>query len=860
MGVSQEAPTADNHARDEKIYTANLFSTGTIMSKAKSLLGISSATVAYEPRYIRYLKSLYTSLTPTKTSDHQWPPSPTGRVFNLAMIKEEILYGGQIDNFVRMTITGKIDDILHVKSRIELNEIFKEAKQKGKRKVILMEGAPGCGKSTLSIFISQQWGEGELFQEFEAVILVRLRDPAVQSARSIADLFPSNDDSTAVAQQALEKMNTNNFRNVLFILDGWDELPSSLRKSSIFLDLIKPDLGQNKALQESSVIVTSRPIASSDLHALVSLRIEILGFTPDELQSYFSDCLNRDVEAVKCLMEKIEENPAVAGMCRLPLNASILVHLYKEQHKKSLPASQYGIFSLLICTCVSRHLKERTQYNTITFESLDQILAETVTEKQFKFLCELAYKGIMDDKIVFSSLSSDIDTLSLLQGVESFIKHEKTSMSYNFIHLSIQEVLAALHMAESLTKSEQVAKFNELFDKPRFIAVFQFYAAITKLKTPGIRDIINQVGKRCDVVNPDDEAKTLLRSLFHCLNEAQDQSLCNDIIKHLRYGLDLGHMTLSPADCWSIGYFLSSVCMSSVGEFQVNLHNCSIDDQGCRYLIKGLQKSIDDPKQSTTVLNVNLKMNYIGEKKVDYLSKLFQTCRIGALYLNANSDLSDDGIEHISELLSVDNSLNELGIYECGITASGIDEIATVLMTNTSLKVLNVGANAIYDRGIEKLTCALKLNKGLKSLNLTCCGMTDIGLQYIADSLEQNSSLTDLKVNNFLFQEHPNVITDMGEAIQNLFSCLKKRPTPLTLVLPKDFKSSILDIQKKINDARIKSKMALVNIEGIILSPLLRSCDLDHSLSILLCMRYTHMYVIFIVSSPGLSHAFKLYG
>ena len=482
------------------------------MSEAKSLIDIDSPTVTYGPQYIRYLKNLYASLTPTKTSDHQWPSSSTGRVFNLAMIKEEKLYGSQIDSFVRMTITGKIDDILHVKSRIELYEIFKETKQKGKRKVILMEGAPGCGKSTLSIFIAQQWGEGKLFQEFEAVILVRLRDPAVQSAKSIANLFPSNDDSMAAAQQTLDKMNATNFQNVLFILDGWDELPSNLRKNSIFLDLIKPDLRQNKALQESSVIVTSRPIASSELHTLVSLRIEILGFTPDELRNYFSDCLDGDAEAVKCLMEKIEENPAVAGMCRLPLNASILVHLYKDQRKKSLPSSQYGIFSLLICTCVSRHLKERTKHEDISlFESLDQILAGKITKKQFKFLCELAYKGVMDDQIIFSSLPSDIDTLSLLQGVESFIKHAKTNMSYNFIHLSIQEVLAALYMAKSLAESEQVIKFKELFDKPRFIAVFQFYAAITKLKTPGIRDIIDQVGKRCGKVNPDDEAKTLLR-------------------------------------------------------------------------------------------------------------------------------------------------------------------------------------------------------------------------------------------------------------------------------------------------------------------------------------------------------------
>ena len=783
------------------------------MSEAKSLVDISSATVTYAPQYISFLRNLYTRLTPTKTSDHQWPPSSTGRVFNLAMIKEERLCGGKIDCFVRMTITGKIDDILHAKSRIELGEIFKEAKEMGKRKVILMEGAPGCGKSTLSIFISQQWGDGKLFQEFEAVILVRLRDPAVQSARNIADLFPSNDDSVAATRQTLEKMNANCFQNVLFILDGWDELPSHLRKDSIFLDLIKPDLGQNKALQESSVIVTSRPIASGDLHSLVSLRIEILGFTPIELRKYFLECLDEDAEAVKSLIEKIEENPSVAGICRLPLNASILVHLYKEQLQKSLPDSQYGIFSLLICTCISRHLKERTLHKNITFESLDQILANKVTKKQFKFLCKLAYEGVMNDEITFS-LADDVDTLSLLQGVESFVKQAKTCMSYNFIHLSIQEVLAALYMAKWLTESEQVSMFDKLFHKPRFVAVFQFYAAITKLKTSGIQDIINQIGEKCGKVNPDDEDKTLLISLLHCLNETQDQSLCNVIMKQLQYGLDLGHVTMTPADCWSTGYFLSSVCKSNAGEFQVNLYNCSIDDQGCRYLIKALQKCIDNPGESTTVLNLNLKMNCIGPEESDYLSKLFQTCCIGALYLSGNSSLSDDGIKVISEQLSKDTLLKELGMFECGITANGVNDIATALMSNKSLEVLNIGANAIYDHGIETLANALEFNKGLKSLNLACCGMTDIGLQHIVDSLQQNTSLTDLKINNYLFQNHPNVITNNGNAIQRLFSHLKERLTPLTLVLPKDFKSSITDITKDINDARMKGEIAPADIYG----------------------------------------------
>ena len=63
-----------------------------------------------------------------------------------------------------------MDDILHKKVPVKLEEIFRLDKKK--RKVILIEGAPGSGKSTLSWDICQRWGAGELFQEYEVVVLV----------------------------------------------------------------------------------------------------------------------------------------------------------------------------------------------------------------------------------------------------------------------------------------------------------------------------------------------------------------------------------------------------------------------------------------------------------------------------------------------------------------------------------------------------------------------------------------------------------------------------------------------------------------------------------------------------------------
>ena len=189
---------------------------------------------------------------------------------------------------------------------------------------------------------------------------------------------------------------------------------------------------------------------------------------------------------MKTLLERIEENPEVAGSCYLPLNATILVHLFKSD-RNTLPTTLYGIFSSLVLNCMQRHLKLRTQYKDVSIETLDQL--PEVVKKPFSVLCQLAYNGVMEGKIIFTSLPSHVNTLSLLQGVESFIGRDK-AVSHNFIHLSIQELLAAWYIATQLPASEQVSKFNELFHTSRFSAIFQYYSTITKLKTPGIKDVV----------------------------------------------------------------------------------------------------------------------------------------------------------------------------------------------------------------------------------------------------------------------------------------------------------------------------------------------------------------------------------
>ena len=467
-------------------------------------------------------------------TSNKWLPSPTQKFINLAIVKKERIQRGKIDNdFVQKSIRGQIDDILLEKSPIKLEKIF--SKIEGERKVILIDGAPGSGKTSLTVHVCQRWSRGELFEEFTVVILIQLRDPAVQSAKSIADLLPSRDDQ--MAEEVARAITASDGRGVLWVLDGFDELPSNLREKSLLRDLIIPSAKSPISL--SSVIVTSRPISSGDLCESVSSRIEVLGFTREEQRQYFTECLKGDIKAVDNLTERLSENPGIEGSCYLPLNASIVAHLYLCDG--SVPNTVYGMFSSFIQHFLSRYLCERLRKTReeARLRSLDNLPSEL--RGPFNELCALSFKGTSENKVTFSESdlkavkhSAVIRKVGLLQSTPSIISNGKV-VYYNFAHLSVQEVLTSVHISR-LPASEQISTFDRLFGDSRFGPVLQYYAAITKLRTsrPWLSKLPSWLIPESITVNMLDlirriiaiESDPLLVSLLHCLYEAQDPSLC----------------------------------------------------------------------------------------------------------------------------------------------------------------------------------------------------------------------------------------------------------------------------------------------------------------------------------------------
>ena len=337
--------------------------------------------------------------------------------------------------------------------------------------MILIEGAPGSGKSTLLWYMCQKWASGEMFQEFSLVIYIKLREcSTTQSPRSVADILPC---SSKIKNGACNEIEADDGKGVLFLLHGWDELPKSLQSNSIFKDIVTSS--PKHSLLHSTVVVTSRYVSSDELHGLATSRLETLGFADQEVKECIMDITGNE-EAAHALMEALESRPSLLSSCHLPLNAMIITHVFQVK-MHNLPTTLLETFKLLILNCIQRHIINREDHEDMT--TLECLPMEL--QASFYPLCELAFRGLLEDRMLFSKeeMKSIPDTLSLLYGIKL---HDETGpkMKYSFLHQTIQELLAAIHMSR-MPPDEQLDYFQNLYAQERLHALIQLYAGVTSL-------------------------------------------------------------------------------------------------------------------------------------------------------------------------------------------------------------------------------------------------------------------------------------------------------------------------------------------------------------------------------------------
>ena len=153
------------------------------------------------------------------------------------------------------------------------------------KRLILIEGGPGMGKSTLAIKMCKCWADGELLEEYDAVILLPLRDPEIQAAKDIKDFLLILDED--LRDQVYKEIVKCNGDKICFIFEGYDELPDNLQKLPVFAKLMDK-------LPKCTLMYTSRPEACDKLRRLATRRIEIQGFKEEQVYDYISNAFENE--------------------------------------------------------------------------------------------------------------------------------------------------------------------------------------------------------------------------------------------------------------------------------------------------------------------------------------------------------------------------------------------------------------------------------------------------------------------------------------------------------------------------------------------------------------------------------------
>ena len=699
-------------------------------------------------KYSDYLRCLYRNLAPVRML--QWPELPHYEFVTLAMIKRgRLVLGKKIDKFEQYTLHGNIDDILRHKEVINLECIFDKTELE--RKVILIEGAPGAGKTMLVWHICREWGRKKLFTQFSIIVLVTLRDPAVQGAKSLTDVLSLTCVNQRDTQRIASKMKKSRGRGILFLLDGWDELPDEQKQSQTFLFRELIERPEKHSLDEAAIIVTSRPVSSGDLRKFVSLRIEIVGFSSSSIKKYFETCLESE-EQLDDLLRTVEDNPLIESICYLPLNAAIVVYLFFACGY-TLPNTYHELFQLLAYHCIICYA-EKNGLNMECKQSSFEDLPEEI-RKPFEQICKLAYLATKENEITFTSdslrnfeVTETLNHLGLMQSVKSLLTHGER-ITYHFLHLSLQELLAAYHISK-MTPDSQVNVFKEVLSEPRFTAVFGFYAGFTKLKNKGIRSVVAGIIQR---ERRKSEDKTLLVSLMNWLYEAQDLELCDFVQGELirdqsgkvnggNRVLDLSYTSLRPSDALSVGYFLSTVGTAVGRCFYANLSCCSIQDHHIEFLVRGL--SHHQPRKNKAHVEMNLSVNNIHAEGLKYITGFLQkSTKIKALNLGRNK-LSHSNVLLLMKTLTDNSSLTKLDISQCSLHFTGEvgESLKTMLKGNKSLFSLDISYSRI---SCDCIADGLVHNSGLKTLLMKYCSITAEGMRQISGAIQQ-SKLEELSI------------------------------------------------------------------------------------------------------------------
>ena len=640
------------------------------------------------------------------------------------------------------------------KTSLTMLDIFKDKK-------VMLEGTSGSGKTTLMKHACQQWAKGKLLTDVDLLIHLTLADPTLWSAKCLEDIIP-HPTSIEMRRAVAEYIMKRGGKGCCFILDGWEDLPEELQTSSFIHDLLKgsqPGL----ALPRCSFIVTTRPIATPSLQPLVTTIVEITGFSSESVDTYASQYLTQQGKDPAVFITALNDNHHARGLCSLPINAAILLHLFLTI-QTGLPTTQTELFNCFILNLLLRHLVAKAKYKHA--KPLLRCFSDLPSNeiKAFNNLCLISYHSTFSGKVASQSnqlISFDDLHKGGLRDVQETLGLMKVHQQltwcgydphYGFLHSSVQDFLCAVRMSQ-VSPEQQVKDFICIMTSNPTSLVLRFYAGITKLESERVCKYLSQIG-----MNPPDafvfnnlctassDPRRLFLTYLHCLYEAKhNKILCQFDSKSVVF---FGLYRLSIHDLNVIWYFMLDMIEKCHPEvLTVYFFMCEISDHGIESAVTTFINQANTLNCSKGCFRLSFSDDGITYNGVRSLTKLMRTKNVSLIEFRLKSKMDFITLNLLIGAVPT-STITSLGLTSLGssLTSRHIYHLVLLFYQARHLQEFDFyfSENSMQSESFPLLLMAARNVERLVFKNI----LRDQHLQEIGPILQSNTSLKDLNIEN----------------------------------------------------------------------------------------------------------------
>ncbi len=705
--------------------------------------------------------------------EEQWPPVRGDKLINLELVQAEKEEGFRAG----LPQHGAPDDKKVKRTPILHGDLFKVVEGKKPVKKVIVEGNAGIGKTTLCTMLAEGWAEGNILTQFEYVLLLPLRDQLVSSASSLPDLLALHHPDEIICESVARQLKRTRGKGVLIIADGWDELSEANRsKPSPLYNLLF-----GRLLPSASVLLTSRPSASAPLHDLPSVDrlVEVVGFNKENIEEYIESEFEQFPEKASSLIEQLENNPVIQSVCSVPLNCAIVCNLWHTLDQE-LPRTLTELYTQIVLNIILRNIKKKFPDCRIGLNRFDKIPNDL--QDTFWLMCEFAYECLLLDQLIFSEdeLSSRLPEVGdklycfgLLQSARSLLPVGH-GLSFHFAHLTIQEFLAALHLATLPNEEKLKVVIKAHADSGRFDIVWRFMFGIASKQHGSCSDkVISLDGCLMDkflVANFNN------LTLCHVAFEALVPSFSTKVYVMYRQNL-LNNDLNTPFDCVARFYVLRHA--EKCDDMIIRLVDCAIDDK----LLKELTDTLSNANGKLQVQQLSLVQTKLSDNGVADLFNRASTAftALSNLSLSKNnftnvmSSFTHTSCMSLTQLVLSDNPLGVPGIQslETAVQSGALISLKDLELSNTLTDGADVNG-ALLTTLLQPISsqCAR-----LEYLDLSCNNLGLPGLCSVVENIPLRLNDINVSATHFttLFHSesqytitcemldiHPNSLTAMG--------------------------------------------------------------------------------------------------